>query len=572
MNSTETNRWSAGRRFVVATASAIAAVVWTHALAAALREVAGSTDGAAVAALPLTVASLAVAAVVAALLPRPGWALGTVAGAVAALAVAPTAGVSALALPVVGAAVGAGAQALGRRLPAVVDAVGTRRALAAAWAILALVAVVQTARLTTATVDPSRSFVVATTHPFWSAHQCFSSYLYGAELAVRGEEDLYDPAHYPGLNPEATPRTEVAGMAVEDPFQYPPQFLLLPRLALALSQDFTTIRTVWLALQVTLFAAVFAALALWVGGRAGRLALWLLPGVLAAFPVLYNFQYGQVHLAAVALGVGAMLAFAAGRRAGGGLLLAAAILAKIFPAVLLVPLLVRGRFRELAWTAGWGLALTGLTLAVFGPAPVVAFLTEHLPRLGNGAAFAFDEAWPALADLVVADNQGIFGLAMKLGADKPTAAAAGRVFGVCVLVLAGIAAHRLRRASRWAQGVLWLALLGLASLTSPGAWGDYVPAVAVWLLALVALRAVDAPRWRLPLATVALFEVFLLGTFPVGDWAPMALMLPLSAVGVLLMVGLFGAALVSRPAVWRAGELPEPGVGAEGREALARAA
>jgi hypothetical protein len=424
------------------------------------------------------------------------------------------------------------------------------------------VAVAQTARLATATADPSHDFVVGTEHPFWAEHQCMSAYLYGAELASRGEENVYDPVHYPGLNPEATPETDVAGMSVEDPYQYPPQFLLLPRAALALSHDFTTIRSVWLALQVTLFAGVFAALALWIGGRAGRLALWLSPAVAASFPVLYNFLYGQFHLAAVALAVGGMLAFAAGRRAGGGLLLAAAILGKIFPAVLLVPLLTGRRFRELAWTAGWGLALTALALAVFGPAPFVAFLGDHLPRLNQGTAFEFEEAWPMVADLLRADNQGVFGLAWKAGLGKPVAALLGQLFGLAVLVGAGIAGLRLRRGSsegepgggsRWARGVTWIALLGLASLATAGAWGDYVPSVAVWLLALVALRAVEEPRWRVPLALVGLFEVFLLGTFPLGaggEWAPMALMLPVSAVGVVLMLGLFAATLAARPEAW----------------------
>ena len=574
MRTSPVYRWSAGRRFVAGAAAAVAAVVWTQALAAVLRQAFDQTPGdATAAALPLTLAAVALAAVVAFLLPRSGWGTGVLAGALAALAVTPLAGVSALALPAAGALAGAGAAWLGRRLPASVDrALVRRRGLAIAWSLLALVAVVQTARLATATADPSRGLLVATAHPFWAEHQCMSAYLYGAELASRGERNVYDPVHYPGLNPEATPETAVAGMSVEDPYQYPPQFLLLPRAALALSHDFTTIRSVWLALQVTLFAGVFAALALWIGGRPGRLALWLSPAVAASFPVLYNFLYGQFHLAAVALAVGGMLAFAAGRRAGGGMLLAAAILAKMFPVVLLVPLLVGRKYRELAWTAGWGLALTALSLAVLGPAPFVAFLGDHLPRLGDGSAFAFDEAWPMVADLLRADNQGVFGLAWKVGLGKPVAALLGRLFGLAVLAGAGLAALRLRRSAarvaadgtspegaaadggRWAQGVTWLALLGLASLASPGAWGDYVPSVAAWLLALVALRAVDEPRWRVPLALAGLFEVFLLGTFPLGaggEWAPMALMLPLSAVGVVLMLGLFGAALAARPKAWR---------------------
>ena len=185
-------------------------------------------------------------------------------------------------------------------------------------------------------------------------------------------------------------------------------------------------------------------------------------------------------------------------------------------------------------------------LALLGPAPFVDFIGYHLPRLASGAAFAFDEAWPELAGLVTADNQGVFGLARKLGADKPLAAQAGRLYGLAVLAAAAWAALRLRGASRWARGASWVALLGLGSLASAGAWGDYVPSVAIWLLALVAARAVEDRRWRVPLAVVAALQYFLLGTFPVGEWNPPAVMIPLSAAGVVAMMALYGVFIAAR--------------------------
>lgn len=556
MHASTPDRWSLARRFVAGTGAALGAIVWTHALAGALRLL-GSPD-AALAAGPLTVAAVLVAVAATAGLPRYGVATGLAGGALAAAAVAlavPGAWAAALALPAAGAGAAALGRWIGRRLPAGVDqALTRRRGMAAvlvwAWAAVALLAVVQTARLATFVTDTSSDFLVATSHPFWHKHQCLPAYLYGAELAARGEENVYDVNHYPGLNPEASPETSVEGMVVEDPFQYPPQFLLLPALALSVTDDLTAIRTVWFGLQLTFFAGVFAALALWTGGRAGRVALWLLPAVLATFPVIYNFQYGQFHLAAIALAVAGMLAFAHRRRGTGGLFLALAIVAKVFPAVLLVPLLVRRRFRELAWTAAWGAALTVAAFLVFGAAPFVAFFEYHLPRLGSGAAFAFDEAWPELAPLVVADNQGVFGLATKLGIGKPAAAWLGRLFFLGVFVLAGVAARRFAGASRWAQGTLWLSLLGLASLASAGAWGDYVTATAVWVGALVAARAAERRSWGVLLAATVVFQGFLVGTFPIGDWAPMALMLPLSGLGVVLMLALYAAALGSRPEAW----------------------
>lgn len=575
--SNDIRHWSVARRSVAGVAAVLSSIVVTHGLAAVLRHL-GPAE-APLAAVGLTLAAAVVAIVGAALLPRRSAALaaaGVAAGAVVALQlVHPGAWAGALALLAVAPAVTAGARWLGDRLPAGLDGVFRRRRVAAvAWTVLALVSVVQVGRLASHVTDPEVGFFLTTEHPFWYGHECLPAYLHAAELAQQGAENVYDVAHWPALNPQATPQPGMEGMHVEDPYQYPPQFLLLPGLATALTDDYLSVRAVWFTLNVGLFVTAYVLLALWVGGRAGRTALWLLPAVLAAFPLLHNFQFGQFHVAAVALAAGGMVAFAVRRRALGGLLLASAVLAKMFPAVLLVWLLGQRRFKDLAWTAGWGLALTALTLALFGPAPFTAFVGEHLPNLGNGAAFAFDEAWPELAELVVLDNQGVFGLAMKAGVDKPEAGAVSKVFTLLVLALAGFVGVRLRRAGEaagtWAQGVSWLALLGLASLASPGAWGDYVPATAVWLLALVAARAAQDRRLVAPLLVTAAFEGLLLGTMPLGDWMPVALMLPVSALGAVLMLVLFGTVLAARPEAWRQAESAVPEAGEP--EALPRAA
>lgn len=561
-----TTSWSLPRRYVVGVFAALATVIWGHGVAAILRHL-GDVD-APLAAWPLTFGAVAVALALTVAMPRRGVAVAAASGLAAALGIerlAPGAGVAALALPLVGMAVAAAGVRLGDRLPAGIDcSLGRRRGLALAWALVGLLAVVQTGRLATWVTDPEQRFVVVTANPFWAGHQCLPAYLYGAELAARGEENLYHVHHYPAVDPEATPQTELA-MSVEDPYQYPPQFLLLPMAALRLSEDVTTLRTVWFAAQVTLFVAAFVALALWTGGLQGRWALWMLPATLVAFPMTFNFQFGQFHLPSIALAVLGMLGLATGRRAVGGFLLATAILAKIFPAVLLAPLVAGRRWRDLGATCGWLAAITAVAFAVLGPAPFVAFFDYHLPRLGSGAAFAFDEAWPELAELVVADNQGVFGLARKLGLGKPAAATAGRLFGLAVLAAAWLAGRRLYDASRWSHGAAWLGLLGLASLTSPGAWGDYVPATAVWLLAYLVAVPVLHRRWRVPFAVAAAFQGLLLGTTPLGDWIPpMPVMYGVSAVGALLMLGLFAGA-VARPAAW---SLASKRPGDQGRAAL----
>lgn len=548
--------WSLERRFVAAAATVAATVVWSHGLAALFRHL-GPADA------PLASWGLTLGALFAALAGAAAWPsrlAPTVAGGTSALAAA----IVAHLLPGSGAAAGAlllvaplatwGGERLGRRLPESIDgALRRRRRAAPLWAAVALLAVGQIGHLATWMTDPqSTRFLLATDHPFWAGHECLPAYLYGDELAARGESNLYDGAHYPGLNPDAAPSTEMFGMRPEDPYQYPPQFLLLPRLARTLTHDYGTVRVVWFALQVTLLAGVYLWLALWSGGRAGRLAAWLLPLALSAFPMLYALQYGQFHVAAVALSVAALLAIETRRRALGGALLAIAISAKLFPALLLLPLAVRRRWRELGWTAAFGALLALLGLAVLGTAPYAAFFASHLPRLADGTAFAFDAAWPELRELVLADNQGFAGLLAKLSAlGVPGLEGTARRIAT-LLYLASLAAAALHFGRREAalarpeRAAGWLGLVGLGSLASSGAWGDYVPLTAIWLLALLADRLRDGARVAVPLAACWLFQYTLLGTTPIGSWAPMALLVPLSAVASLSLFALFGWATVAR--------------------------
>lgn len=245
----------------------------------------------------------------------------------------------------------------------------------------------------------------------------------------------------------------------------------------------------------------------------------------------------------------AILAFEARRPAAGGAMLAAAISAKLFPGLLLVPLLVQRRWRALAWTAGFAAGFALLGLMVLGPSPYVAFLDYQLPRLADGQAFAFGDAWPEVRELLIADNQGAFGLVLKLramgagflGESAPRYAA--RIFGLAILLLTALFARRQSQAPRHLRAAGWLAILGLGAMTSPGAFGDYVPLTATWLLTLVAGVYGRGWRWAVPLSVCWLFQYTVLGTAPIGQWADTQLMIPLSGVGALLMLGLYLAVL-----------------------------
>jgi len=523
------DRVELARTLFSATAGSLLSILWSPALAVVLRD-ALELDPPLVA-VPLTVTA-ALAGASGGLGARRSARDGALAGLLVALGgllvtwwTTPGAFAAMVATLVVAPVVGAGARWLHLRIP---DAWCAE--LAAPWSLGvlglgAVVTVVQFARLAAHVADPSVAFVLSTSDPFWAEHECLPAYVHAAELADRGEPNVWDAAHYPGIHPGAEPHTELSGMAIEDPYQYTPQFLLLPYVALSLTDAYPTIRAVWFALQVTAFVGIALGLLGHLGRRPAALGLLALPFALTGFATLYNFQYGQVHLLAIALGVTATVAFARDRNVAGGAMLTFAIAAKLFPAVLLLPLAAAGRRRAIGWTLGWLAAATVATLAIFGPAPFEAFVTYHLPRLRSGEAVAFWDAWPAVADLLIADNQGPFGIVLKLGRlgvphmGAATASTVSTVYLVGVGIAAFAVGHGWRRAPAGDRIALSLGLLGLASLGSPAAFGDYVPAAATWLLTLMAGHIADLPRGRaiaLGIVGASLYTVF--GTAPIGAW------------------------------------------------------
>ena len=61
-----------------------------------------------------------------------------------------------------------------------------------------------------------------------------------------------------------------------------------------------------------------------------------------------------------------------------------AIVSKLSPAFLLVYLIARRRWREVAWTLGACAAFALVGLAFLGSAPFEAFLSYQLPRIQSG--------------------------------------------------------------------------------------------------------------------------------------------------------------------------------------------
>jgi hypothetical protein len=285
------------------------------------------------------------------------------------------------------------------------------------------------------------------------------------------------------------PQTSVAHMQpfLFDPYEYPPPFLVLPRILLAITDDFFVIRAAWFCLQALAIGSLSIALATWIGRGEGLVAGLALPALWGSTPFVEDLQSGQVHLLVLALAVAGMVAFERGRDMLGGSLLAAAVVIKMVPGLLLVYLLVRGRSRSVLAVLGWTAAYGLLGLLVLGPTPYDAFFRYHLPRLSSGAAFAFFLGRP----MMLAGNLSIYALPLKLrglgipGMTLGLSSALGWGYLVLLVVAAFVAARR-SSGSRLDQAQRWLALLNLAALRSPLAPYVYVVSGIVWLLTLMA--------------------------------------------------------------------------------------
>jgi hypothetical protein len=225
-------------------------------------------------------------------------------------------------------------------------------------------------------------------------------------------------------------------------------------------------------------------------------------------PNLLTLQIGNLHLAVVAIGMLAMLAFERRSHAVGGALLAAITLFKIFPGILILLLAFQRRWRSLAWTAGFGILLLLIAVLVLGTSPFQALVSYQLPRLASGAAF---ESFFAHPD-VIAANQSVFGLVQKLsllGAPGMTQGTAAGVAWVYTVMLIGVAAFGANvGGEKRARALVWIVLIQLASLRSPFTPDTYAGFPLLWMLVLhLAGGGWRGSRTIFPIALILLANV-----------------------------------------------------------------
>lgn len=501
-----------------------------------LGRVAAAWTGEPYPALAVTAAALGPAlcsGVLALLLGRPlaliGWAAAGLAGA-AMLASTEAPLVTVVVTAIAGATAAIGLPWAAARAPV------PRGRTAILWGLLAALTVVQVARMSTFLGDPQQRWGALAPVDFAERHSCLTSYIQGAELARRGDANIYDDRYgtVDGVAAPELPPVIDPGPLTIDTYEYPPSFLILPRLMLVISSDFLAIRALWFALNVAAFAACAIALGRWLGGDARRRAALLSLAVALTPAVLLTLYFGNFQLAAMGLSALAMLWISRGQTRRGAALLAFTASAKIFPGVLVLYLLAARRFVAVAWVALFSALYALLAVVLFGTRPFVDFFQYHLPRLSSGATFGFlGDANP------VATNLGVFGLPFKMrvfgwSGSLADAWALGSklswVYTLMVLAIAVLAGLRARTSTtpreRAIEAGTWFGLLALAALRSPFA----PPAVLIPVFWGLSLRAATAQSRRTVIIIVAL-------------WIALHLMMPDPTPGAM-MIGLVTQALV----------------------------
>lgn len=365
------------------------------------------------------------------------------------------------------------------------------------WGILAVAGALQVGRMSVYLGDPTATWGAFAPSEFMRRHSCLSSYANGAALARRGDANIYDDRYGSTIDtPAELPSAVDIGPLTMDTYEYPPQFLLLPRALQALTGDFLALRAVWFLLSAATLAWAVVALARWLGGDADR-RMRLLGLALAMTPsVLITLYFGNAQVIVVAIAALGMLRIHQGRAPIGGALLAAAISAKIFPGLLGVYLIATRRWAAVAWTTAFGALYAGLALLAFGTRPFRDFFGYHVPRLSSGETFAF-LAEPA----AVPANLALFGVPFKLrllGLDMSLETAwsiAPRIawgYTAAIVLAAAVLGLRARPAvdprSRAIAAAGWLGLIALGALRSPFAPGEVLIPV-FWALLLRAAAA-----------------------------------------------------------------------------------
>jgi hypothetical protein len=418
------------------------------------------------------------------------------------------------------------------------DEKATSVALNAVFVLAAILSLVQLARECVFIVNPAAvSYALSPTRGLGSSVSLsdVSSYFVAAR-SIATEPNIYDEYKlysFPQQDPNAPRKGRPIGPFNIVAYEYPPPFLLLPRMLALATPEFLNFRMLWFALNGSLVLIGLLAVTKVFDSVTGTRVLLLSPLVLGADITIGTLQVGNLQVVVYSLAMLAMVFFTQRRYLAGGAVLAFVTVSKLFPGMLIVYLAVRREWRAVAWTTGLCAALVGISVLDTGWEPYSAFL-HHLPRLLSG------ESFPAFRNpTAVARNLSVPGLLFKLklfGLPNESFAVmktAGTIYTLIVLAATVVLAKR--TLSRNEQPLIWLTVLILASLRSPFL-PEYGIFPVLWLLTILAVRV--APNLR-TLGLMLIAFVVLNVTAPAFGQGPRRMF------AIALLLQLVGAAIVA---------------------------
>src|SRR5262249_32734928 len=142
-----------------------------------------------------------------------------------------------------------------------------------------------------------------------------------------------------------------------DVYEYPPPFLVLPRLLMRVAPAFTRFRMVWFGLSsASLLVAMLLAATALPRGLTTR-AVLLMPLVWAGLPTIGGLQMGNFQVMTLAISMAGMAMLSRRHHAAGGTLLGFAVVGKLFPGMLLLYLAARRAWRPVIATCLGGMLI-----------------------------------------------------------------------------------------------------------------------------------------------------------------------------------------------------------------------
>jgi len=354
-------------------------------------------------------------------------------------------------------------------------------------------------------------------------HNCTSAYFVTARGIRLGVDPYVWPFGAPAPPPIAIALPEPLDQCLLPASTPPPALVVVPLITPLDETHFPQFRWRWFVAMALACTALLLCGALWLKDELPMLP-WLVPLVCGSFPWLYNLQLGQLTMVGAVLNFAAVAAIATRRERIGGILLGAATMTLIFPGIIAIPLAMRRRWRPLVWAAGLMLALTLVSIAVFGWHVHASYALTQVPKMLAGRDVAGDAFRTRFGVWELFMRMKAAGLPLGDGAPV-TAAAIYSVFVLGLTVAVGV------RGMRRPQGqattpledalalgsLLALVLLSRISSTSYGTiLGIVVGAV---LLAALTPRLADAGPGRaiLWVAVVAAFAWLTFAVLDLGD-------------------------------------------------------